>query len=71
MFLKENVRKYFVIVEITVEKYDWIKGEKMKNYVYMTDKDNVVTMIRHLKCRRNAQCRWRRDQSKPGHPCIP
>ena len=20
----------------------------MKNYVYMTDKDNVVTMIRHL-----------------------
>ena len=42
------MRKYFVIVEITVEKYDWIKGEKMKNYVYITDKDNVVTMIRHL-----------------------
>ena len=48
VFEGKNVRKYFVIVELTVEKYDWIKGEKMKNYVYMTDKDNVVTTIRHL-----------------------
>ena len=33
MFLKENVRKYFVIVEITVEKYDWIErreNEKLR-----------------------------------------
>ena len=43
----------------------------MKNYVYMTDKDNCITMIPPAKCRRSNRGRWRKNQSKPGYSCIP
>lgn len=40
----------------------------MKNYVYMTDKDNVVTMIRQLNAGEAIEVDGSKNQSKPGIP---
>ena len=43
----------------------------MKNYVYMTDKDNVVTMIRQLNAGEAIEVDGVKIKSKPGYSCIP